>query len=131
VYYKQIYKSKVLRSNHQYLCDSLSSFLIRIAEIEASMATEDFYVLEQIFNTEKNTQKLYLKLKNEMKVMLLTRDSFQRQVSVALDIHIGNFYYISMHFYIHVNLETNYSTFINKDKKRIHKNIYRFQTLFF
>jgi len=49
---KQLYKYKVLRSNHQYLCDSFSSFLIRIAEIEASMATEDFYMLGQTFDTE-------------------------------------------------------------------------------
>jgi len=102
VYYKQIYKYKVLRSNHQYLCDSLSSFLIRIAEIKASMATEDFDVIEQQIDIEKKKNNLYLKLKNGMKVMLITRMSKSSNITVALDIHIGNFYYISMHFCIHI-----------------------------
>jgi len=102
VCYKQIYKYKVLRSNHQYLCDSLSSFLIRIPETEASMATEDFDVIEQQINKKKKINNLYLKLKNKMKVMLLTRKSKTSRICVALDIHIGNFYYISMHFCTHV-----------------------------
>jgi len=32
------------------------------------MATKDFYVIEQQTDTEENTNKLYLKLKNDMKV---------------------------------------------------------------
>jgi len=102
VYYKQIYKYKILRSNHQYLCNSPSSFLISITEIKASMATEDFYVIDQKINKkkhkEKNIKDLYLKLKNGMIVMLLTSTSKTFNISVTLDIHIGNFYYISMHF---------------------------------
>jgi len=68
------------------------------------MATEDFYVMDQQINIEQKINDLYLKLKNEMKVMLLTNKSEESMISVALDIHIGNFYYISMHFCIHVKL---------------------------
>jgi len=66
------------------------------------MATEDFCVIDQQINIEEKKNNLYIKLKNEMKVMLLTRESKTSIISVALDIHIGNFYYISMHFCIHV-----------------------------
>jgi len=96
VYYKQIYKYKYIK--FYVLIISIFAILLavssRIAEIEASMVTEDFDVIEQQTDEEKNIKKLYLKLKNKMKVMLLTRNSESSEISVALDIRIGNFYYI-------------------------------------
>jgi len=55
---------------------------------------KDFDVIKQQIDEEKNIDcQLYFKLKNEMKVMLLTRKN-SSNVTVALDIHIGNFYYV-------------------------------------
>jgi len=66
------------------------------------MATKDFCVIEQQTNTEENTNKLYFKLKNEIKVTLINRNKTSPKIEVALDIHIDKFYYISMHFRMYV-----------------------------
>jgi len=59
------------------------------------MTTEDFYEVEQQIdiNKKKESDKLYYELNNQMKVMLINDRSFSK-ISVALDIHIGNFQHI-------------------------------------
>lgn len=62
--------------------------------MEASMATEDFCGGQQSSDTDrKKNEKFYFELDNKIKVLLINNgSSSDNKVSVALDVHLGNFH---------------------------------------